>query len=199
MKGFRTTEDDIKIKENAIEHKKQFEVEFNRFYCTKRYVEAFDLCVQHLSDIENKDFVKSKSKLAIEKLTDHIVLSDISRVDKDWVIDILIQLGHRHLTIKDDTIKIGDWGTKVLLTKVAKRISIIVQGSVLLSFFAVLFIMGGWILLMNACFEAELEPFLYLSICGILLGICLMKKAMLLPKKYIRELAASIVEEYYNR
>ena len=107
MKGFRTTEDDIKIKENAIEHKKQFEVEFNRFYCTKRYVEAFDLCVQHLSDIENKDFVKSKSKLAIEKLTDRIVLSDTSRINQDWVTDTLVNLGKKNMKIQDCSISVG--------------------------------------------------------------------------------------------
>ena len=113
MKGFKTTEDNTQ----AIERKKQFETEFNRFYFTKRYVEAFDLCIKNLSDTDtyNKSFVRNKAMFVIKKLTNRIELSDKSRINTDWVIDALINQDNSKMAVNANNIKLGN--TAILITE----------------------------------------------------------------------------------
>ena len=202
MKGFRTTEEDIKIKENVIELKKQFEVEFNRYYCTKRYTEAFNLCVQNLSDTENKDFVKSKSKLAIEKLTNRIVLSDTSRINQDWVTDTLVNLGKKNMKIQDCSISVG-------ISKISiennEKINIVGRTNVwvvILVVYSCLF----WIFIGVGAVLTGYEAGYWDAFGNIILISLNSLISIILPvvlitrrkRELIQTIAVAIVEEYYN-
>ena len=202
MKGFKTTEDNTQ----AIERKKQFETEFNRFYFTKRYVEAFDLCIKNLSDTDtyNKSFIRNKAMFVIKKLTNRIELSDKSRINTDWVIDALINQDNSKMAVNANNIKLGN--TAILITendkiKISGKQRIHPAFSILLSLviaFGCVFLSGIICCLCEDLgFEGEVGGVLSFLIC-VPTFLFIMIKIHLSFRHRIRNIATAILEEYYN-
>lgn len=210
MKGFRTTENDIQIEKESIERKKQFATEFNRYFFTKRYIDAFDLCIQKLSDTYiDKNFVRSKAVLATEKLTNCIEITNKSRINKDWIIDVLINSGNRNMNVNANNIKTGS--AEIFITendkiriKAWSRIhpAYITLLSLVIAFACIMLVGMIW------CGIGYDLLGMHDSECAILsipIGLCLfcfiMTKLIRFCLKFrhhIRTIATAIVEEYYN-
>lgn len=209
MIGFRTTSDDINRDIELEEHRKQFTVEFNRYYFTKQYEKAFDLCINNMAEQGNRKFVYTKAMLAIEKLTNRIELSDVSRINQDWVIDTLVNNGHKNMKVNGDEIKVGI--TKISVT-VGNKVEI--KGrtviSILISIFIVLIT-----LLVAVYITAFIDIFLEENYGlrfheGMIIGCtvsCLTTFSSIYYfvyklgnkyKKYIKKIALSVLYEYNN-
>lgn len=105
MKGFRTTEEDIKIKEKAIEQKKQFEVEFNRYYATQRYEEAFAVCLKYKNYTDCNSLITNKAKYVIPKLKNRIQIPSSIQISYDWLIDQLVLAGYNNMKFDGTSLK----------------------------------------------------------------------------------------------
>ena len=205
MKGFKTTEDNTQ----AIERKKQFETEFNRFYFTKRYVEAFDLCIKNLSDTDtyNKSFIRNKAMFVIKKLTNRIELSDKSRINTDWVIDALINQDNSKMAVDANNIKLGN--TAILITendkiKISGKQRIHPAFSILLSLVIAFGCACLCAIICNLCkdlgFEGEVGGVLGFLICvpTFLFIMTKLIRFCLKFRHHIRTIATAILDEYYN-
>ena len=207
MKGFRTTENDIQIEKESTEHKKQFETEFNRYFFTKRYADAFDLCIQNLSDTYlDKNFVRSKAFLATEKLTNCIELSDKSHINRDWVIDVLINSGNRNMKVNANNIKIGSAeifiaeNDKIRINAGCRIHPAYITLLSLVITYAYAFVFVGMIQIVMVgtgdpvcgIFPIPIGIFLFLFIVDKWIRFC--KKF----RHHIRTIATAIVKEYYK-
>lgn len=210
MKGFRTTDEDIKINEIAIELKKQFETEFNRYYCTKRYVKAFDLCIlciNNMAEHGNRKYVYANAMLAIEKLTNRIEMTDKSKINQDKVIDALIQFGHKNMRVNENEIKVGQSKLSVIIGNKFE-----IEGKSNISKFTSILIVC--IILFLGIFTAVCSSYFMEYILGFRDGTCFIlgfilaffvicgclyffyTKFITQHKTYIREIATSILYEY---
>lgn len=197
MKGFKTTEDNTQ----AIERKKQFETEFNRFYFTKRYVEAFDLCIKNLSDTDtyNKSFIRNKAMFVIKKLTNRIELSDKSRINKDWIIDVLIDSGNRNMNVNANNIKTGS--AEIFITE-NDKIRIKAWSRIHPAYITLLSLVIAFacIILIPIGYELGIHEILSIPICLCLFCFIMTKliRFYLKFRHHVRTIATAIVEEYYN-
>ena len=206
MKGFFTTDDELNKNNRLEEKRKQFAVEFNRYYFTKQYEKAFNLCINNMADEENRNFVYAKAQLAIEKLTNRIELSDKSRIDQDWVIDTLVNYGHKNMKVNGDDIIV--WSSKISVTS---NYRVKIEGHPLKSSISLFFIS---ILMLFSCFFIGCGLFClcayYLDedssamlTCAIVIScyILMMYKIISMQfksRKLIRRLATSILNHYNN-
>ena len=81
-----------------------FETEFNRYFYTSRYEEAFNLCMRYLECHDDKDLIRSKVNLVIPKLKNYIEFPSMQSVSYDWLIDKLILKDYRNLKFSDNLI-----------------------------------------------------------------------------------------------
>lgn len=209
MKGFFTTDDELNKNNRLEEKRKQFMVEFNRYYFTKQYEKAFDFCINSMADEENKHFVYTKAMLAIEKLTNRIELSDVSRINQDWVIDTLVNNGHKNMKVNGDEIKVGI--TKISVT-VGNKVEI--KGRTVISILTSIFIVLITLLVavyITAFIDIFLEENYGLRFHeGMIIGCTvsclttfssfyyLLSKLGNKYKKYIKKIALSVLYEYNN-
>lgn len=208
MKGFFTTDDELNKNNRLKEKGKQFVVEFNRYYFTKQYEKAFDLCINNMADEENRHIVYAKAQLAIEKLTNRIELSDKSRINKDWVIDALVNYGHKNMKLNGDEIKTANSRISVAsknIVKIEGQTSL--KGGIIVLLYMLVMIASFFI----ACgisyyFHyrlklAEDSNAILTSCLVISFYIITMYKLISMQfefRKLIRKLAASILYEYNN-
>lgn len=208
MKGFKTTEEECNRNNRIEEKRKQFAVEFNRYYFTKRYENAFDFCINNIADEEIRHVVYTKAMLAIEKLTNRIDLSDKSRINKDWVIDALVNYGHKNMKLNGDEIQIG-----LSVISVTNNNQVKIKGHSL-KHPALAFLVA--ILMLFSCFSLGVvifELFYYfftlnkdlsaILTCLIVISwyVIIMYKVISMQfeyRKLIRKLATSILNHYNN-
>ena len=103
MIGFRTTDEDIKINEIAIERKKQFVTEFNRYYVTKQYSAAFLLCINNIGTPLLKDVAYDNAKKVIPMLKNTIQVPE--NINMDFIIDVLMSNGYKP-TMKNESLSL---------------------------------------------------------------------------------------------
>ena len=208
MKGFKTTEEECNRNNRIEENRKQFMVEFNRYYFTKRYEKAFDFCINNIADEEIRHVVYTKAMLAIEKLTNRIELSDKSRINKDWVIDALVNYGHKNMKLNGDEIKTANSRISVAsknIVKIEGQTSL--KGGIIVLLYMLVMIASFFI----ACgisyyFHYRLkladDSNAILTSCLVIsFYIITMYKLISMQfefRKLIRKLAASILYEYNN-
>ena len=193
MKGFKTTEDNTQIDRDAIERQTRFETEFNKLYCTKQYIEAFDLCISNMHDTNNRSLVKDKAMLTVRKLTNRIELSDKSYINQDWVMNILIKrYGINSIELKNNQIK---YGTSMI--HIANKEKICIESSSNISSMLIwcLFLCPTFIAIILAI--TIVPKFLLLLIVSLIATLATWASRQD-HKAVIYYIAIAIVEEYYN-
>ena len=162
MKGFRTTDEDIKINEIAIERKKQFETEFNRYYATQRYEEAFAVCLRYICKAEDKTEIVEKANIVIPKLKNRIQIPSSIPISYDWLIDQLVLAGYNNMKFdgtiikwKSSTIKLSKNDNTTRITTKC-RINIFFR---VVIFIALTFITGFIIPLVSNFIGPEISPY----------------------------------------
>ena len=159
-----------------------------------------------MADKENRNFVYAKAQLAIEKLTNRIDLSDKSIINQDWVIDTLVNYGHKNMQVNGDEIQIGPSIISVTNNNQVKIIGHSLKHPSLAFLVAILmlfpcFVLGGGIFWLfddffklNEGLSATLTWLIVIS-----LYVIIMYKVISMPfeyRKLIRKLAASILDKY---
>lgn len=78
----------------SAQRKNDFVTEFNRFFATQRYEEAFSICLRYLQESDDKAIALEKADHVIPKLKDRIQFSTTNPVSYDWLIDQLVLKGY---------------------------------------------------------------------------------------------------------
>jgi hypothetical protein len=203
MKGFKTTEEECNRNNRIEENRKQFMVEFNRYYFTKRYEKVFDFCINNIADEEIRHVVYTKAMLAIEKLTNRIELSDKSRINKDWMIDALVNYGHKNMKLNGDDIIV--WSSKISVTS---NNQVKIEGHPLNSSISLFFIsifmlfscffIGGGLFCLCYYFLGYKESSAMLTCSIVILMMYKIISMQFKSRKLIRRLATSILNHYNN-
>ncbi len=100
-----------------------FNTEFNRYYATQRYEEAFVICLQYMNDADDKATIIEKAGLVIPKLKNRILLPATVSVSYDWLIDQLVLNGYNNMKYDGTTIKWKSSTVKLSINNSRTRIT----------------------------------------------------------------------------
>ena len=101
----------IKLKQEYDSMINVFNTEFNRYYATQRYEEAFAVCLKYINNIGDKTEVINKAYIVIRKLKNCIQIPSNISISYDWLIDQLVLNGYNKMKYDGTTIK---WGNSIL-------------------------------------------------------------------------------------
>ncbi len=101
----------------------EFNTEFNRYYATQRYEEAFAICLQYMNDAGDKATIIEKADLVIPKLKNRILLPSSISVSYDWLIDQLVLKGYNNMKYDGTTIKWKSSTVKLSINDSTTRIT----------------------------------------------------------------------------
>lgn len=107
MKGFSTLEEQLQQRDIPGMKYEEFVTIFNRLYFSKQYTAAFDFCINHLVECDYKEVIITKAKLAIEKMTNRINLTNQLQINQDWVLDAFVSMGKTNMRLDGDKIFLG--------------------------------------------------------------------------------------------
>jgi hypothetical protein len=107
MKGFSTLEEQLQQRDIPGMMYEEFVTIFNRLYFSKQYTAAFDFCINHLVECDYKEVIITKAKLAIEKMTNRINLTNQLQINQDWVLDAFVSMGKTNMSLDGDKIFLG--------------------------------------------------------------------------------------------
>lgn len=82
-----------------------FNIEFNRYYATQRYEDAFAICLKYIENIDDKTVVLKKANSVISKLKNRILLPSSVAISYDWLIDQLLLKGYDKMKYDGDSLK----------------------------------------------------------------------------------------------
>lgn len=107
MKGFSTLEEQLQQRDIPGMKYEEFVTIFNRLHFSKQYTAAFDFCINHLVECDYKEVIITKAKLAIEKMTNRINLTNQLQINQDWVLDAFVSMGKTNMRLDGDKIFLG--------------------------------------------------------------------------------------------
>ena len=96
---------DRKLQQDRARWINEFNTEFNRYYATQRYEDAFAMCLKYINNIDNKTVVLEKAKLVIPKLKNRILLPSSVTILYDWLIDQLVLNGYDKIKYDGNSLK----------------------------------------------------------------------------------------------
>lgn len=82
-----------------------FNIEFNRYYATQRYEDAFSICLKYIENIDDKTVVLKKANSVISKLKNRILLPSSVAISYDWLIDQLVLKGYDKMKYDGNSLK----------------------------------------------------------------------------------------------
>ena len=101
----------------------EFNTEFNRYYATQRYEDAFAICLKYINNIDDKTVVLEKANPVIHKLKNRILLPSSVVISYDWLIDQLVLKGYDKMKYNGNSLK---WQKSlILINQQSKALEII--------------------------------------------------------------------------
>ena len=94
----------VEDKDPSPDVQEQFIIQFNRLFVTKRYPEAFLLCVNSIHDPILTSIAQGKGELVIPYLLKKGVIYLPNNVNIDFIIETLINNGYRKLHLKKNVL-----------------------------------------------------------------------------------------------
>lgn len=76
-----------KLQQDNSRRLNEFKTEFNRYYATRRYVDAFALCLNNINSVDDKTVVLDNANSVIHKLKNCIQLPYSWSISYDWLIN----------------------------------------------------------------------------------------------------------------
>lgn len=103
-----------KLQQDRARRINEFNTEFNRYYATQRYEDAFAICLKYINNIDDKTVVLEKANLVIHKLKNRILLPSSAAISYDWLIDQLVLKGYDKMKYDGNSLK---WKKSRILIK----------------------------------------------------------------------------------
>lgn len=94
-----------KLQQDSARRINEFNTEFNRYYATQRYEDAFAICLKYINNIDDKTVVLEKANLVIHKLKNRILLPSSAAISYDWLIDQLVLKGYDKMNYDGNSLK----------------------------------------------------------------------------------------------
>lgn len=110
---------DRKVQQDKARWINEFNTEFNRYYATQRYEDAFAICLKYINNIDDKTVVLEKANPVIHKLKNRILLPSSVVISYDWLIDQLVLKGYDKMKYDGSSIK---WRKSCILIKQQSKV-----------------------------------------------------------------------------
>lgn len=114
---------DRKLQQDRARKIYEFNTEFNRWYATQRYENAFAICLKNINNIDDKTVVLEKANSVIHKLKKRILLPSSLTISYDWLIDQLVLKGYDKMKYCGNSLK---WQKSLILIKQKSKTSEII-------------------------------------------------------------------------
>lgn len=112
-----------KLQQDRARRINEFNTEFNRYYATQRYEDAFAICLKYINNIDDKTVVLEKANLVINKMKNRILLPSSAAISYDWLIDQLVLKGYDKMKYDENSLK---WKkSRILIKQQSKALEII--------------------------------------------------------------------------
>lgn len=112
-----------KLQQDRARRINEFNTEFNRYYATQRYEDAFAICLKYINNIDDKTVVLEKANLVIHKLKNRILLPSSAAISYDWLIEQLVLKGYDKMKYDGNSLK---WKkSRILIKQQSKALEII--------------------------------------------------------------------------
>lgn len=115
---------DRKLQQDKVRWINEFNTEFNRYYATQRYEDAFAICLGYIKNIDDKTVVLGKANSVIPKLNKSIQLPSSVTISYDWLIDQLVLKGYNKMKYDGDSLK---WKKSRIIIKQKSKTSEIIS------------------------------------------------------------------------
>lgn len=114
---------DRKLQQDKARWINEFNTEFNRYYATQRYKDAFAICLKYIKNIDDKTIVLGKANSVVSKLKKLIQLPSSVAISYDWLIDQLVLKGYDKMKYSGNSLK---WKkSRILINQQSKALEII--------------------------------------------------------------------------
>ena len=115
---------DRKVQQDKASWINEFNTEFNRYYATQRYEDAFATCLKYIKNIDDRTIVLEKANSVISKLKKSIQLPSSVTISYDWLIDQLAHKGYDKMKYDGNSLK---WQKSRILIKQKSKTSEIIS------------------------------------------------------------------------
>lgn len=184
--------------------KSEFNTEFNRYFATQRYEDAYAHSLKYLNEVNDPGTALEKTDKVIPKLNDRIQIPVVMPVTYDWLIDQLVLKGYGEMTYtrnqlswKMSSIRISNVDETTVITSTC-RINKFMMAILVVLAFAMSCLAGGCI-----CAVDNDEVFILAGfVVGIICFALLMYRLSKLYKQsrdLLHVIANIVVENLYNK
>lgn len=187
------------MKQDSDHKMVEFNTEFNRFYATRRYEEAFALCFQNLHNVKDKEKIVEKATLAISKLRKHIQIPSSIPISYEWLIDQLVLKGYKKMKYDGKSLKL-----KTIIVKISNKgntTEIAFKCNIIKLFFSIVIIScltaGLWV---PVYFFVNIdEPDIFVPVAAAFFFFMMMLPVIIYPEKRERRTIKKILIEYLSK
>lgn len=186
-----------KLRQNAARKTDEFNTEFNRYYGTQRYPEAFAICLLYLNEVDNNAKVIEKANSVIPKLRNRIQIPSSISISYDWLIDQLVLKGYGKMKYDGRSLK---WKMSVVqIFSKGKSTEIISKyrvNPVILTVINILLLGAFWTLMTKVLFYnfSDELPYWLVVISSFFTLILVVTKKIHRHRHLLREIANIIIK-----
>lgn len=187
----------------SAQKKNDFVTEFNRFFATQRYEEAFAICLKYLQESDDKAVALEKADQVILKLKDRIQVSTSNPISYDWLIDQLVLKGYDEMKYDQSVliwkmvrVKLATAGDSTLIT--SKCLINQFFRTMLALFVTIFACMTASMLIFGIGEDVMIPVGIVLGILIFVFGMARIRKIGRQPEKMLRVIANIIVENISN-
>ena len=113
---------DKKLQKNKALLINEFNTEFNRYFATQRYEDAFAVCLKYIRKVDSKTEIINKADRVIQKLKNSMCLPPSVSISDDWLIDQLVLNGYSNMKYDGVNIKWRSSSVRLMNYGTASRI-----------------------------------------------------------------------------